>query len=1658
MDINGIINYLKSNTMYINGIINMSEKNKVVIFDVNKNISSNASLLKVNLNLDKSYSNADAQLILEKLYENDFRINSYKVITKEKNEYSINDAISISQSENIPAIITLSMETYDFGNLNSFSTYLTISDDKNEYNYKLYFQNDAINQYKTYDNVASTIAGNMESFMILRTNPKLTGNIKLVVSDDHLYLDTFKVSTTSILNDKKYRHKSISADGDYPYDVYKVFKDVPQGEMYSVYEDSYDPHKHYFDMNNQIENIYEYGAEYNTDNLYSENMKILAPLYIGKHLPTYFAIFKTDRLATTDETVTNSDVFRSMIVQSQCIKIYDLRQHTALGKYLNGYQNMITKYFAGTCSLQFIEQEYDSTDDNYRQGRNTWSGIAIDKGILTDKIETTYFATQILENSAKQQEDFNMFLLNGYSRNMLLYPNILNLEFMFDDELADDMTIHNYYGLYLTENEFIHFNQVIKTSNSDNYELTYYDKDNKKININETSISVIDDPEYVDRIFFASTLNDATYLAIHDDFDLFVKNNVANKAYKNIAQLPGEKVKFDDSQKSFITLDFTKQIKYGEHFKFTAVDAQYKKDKYNVTIELIASNDLRLVNTEKHINPYVLTNTSEYASNDKDDKNRIYRITFYTQDLNDYTKAASLQEQLERIRFAIQKVNSFLAVAHYDEETIGLISTFDNVYFQHILADEVFEDINSVEDPVRCFNYNNITYATLNEDIPDLYRSEDAPFANNGFEILGKRYSNITKFLKISKTSNVFYEIAQDLYDILHNVKCPLIATTEGYQPMIAFNVDNGELVFNGQIEGSKLSFEDITRFCVTSPWNVKCCLISSPYEISSANGLINISSPMACSISLMGINNIKDIDMYVGINEYNQYVTDISATFKEGENISIDNSDPRIRKYVPYTIVSGHIKGITTNSINTFVITEDAIFYSTGKSVEMLQLDSPYISFDADTEITLADTNNIDQYNYKTYKPLLYEKNYYVSPTETETSDLEIPLVPLVNCQWKSNGIYFDNNSLLNVENIFDNELVGNFVQNVYTPAGLYNNQYIINSFKDYINYNGNIETIQEFLMNSKYANAFKKFLTSTFKIETAIGYYKAYIQTLEFIYYGIKFSFKLSNVKYTNEIKLNEYNNYEVYIINDYNASDTNEIYISTIEEFILIVNHIYKSGRKYSNNCIQIFDNLEIANAQYDWYSAPYNYLLQSSGIINNTLYFNKSAFYQLFDSDNIAYMVEYDLPIYESKECNISGENNIYAYFNTANNFESFTKTDVLYQAENQYNFAFNYSYNENYRQVDISDKAITNMVNTYMNVLQDYRAHNTYFVKNNDNIDDVEDSYQDMQDEFINSFDANIKLYIINNDSIKTININDNYKPLTLSISTPVRIKYNQGYFDPNFVDIFSFVINDEISDDINLDTLYANTQVSYISSLRNYYYNKILDSNASCTYNYFSIDQRSPLSTNWDATIYRLYTDDETYSTIPGYQLGIDDKMLFGSKVLAVHNNGIELTKWDYTKASETNYQVSLTSSVHNADATSQQKLQVQLKLTKIFYNYLLANNKFIENWTFIEDPLNKNVYITNYINNTLSKIYNFKNNFDITLYELYAPELDDSNTSISPDKRFVTDKPDNFDEYTKVNNYGTLFNEVNNEVILTITISDYNKHKYYPIVKINKI
>lgn len=232
-----------------------------------------------------------------------------------------------------------------------------------------------------------------------------------------------------------------------------------------------------------------------------------------------------------------------------------------------------------------------------------------------------------------------------------------------------------------------------------------------------------------------------------------------------------------------------------------------------------------------------------------------------------------------------------------------------------------------------------------------------------------------------------------------------------------------------------------------------------------------------------------------------------------------------------------------------------------------------------------------LDLYNYSIDKPLLSENNYYIDPNDTVNSELNIPIVPHINCQWKSNGQYFDHNSLLDVKNLNNlYSVTGNFIETSFSPAGNGIDQYIANKISDSAIIDGKIKSIKDIILSGK-ANAIKKFLISNNKINTAIGYYNPFVQTLEFIFYGIKFSFKLSNAKYANDIKLNEYDSYEVYIINDYTGAN-NEIYISTKEEFILIINHKYNNIISTATSNIKVLDT-DIKDSNYMWTNALYNY---------------------------------------------------------------------------------------------------------------------------------------------------------------------------------------------------------------------------------------------------------------------------------------------------------------------------------------------------------------------------------------------------------------------------------------------------------------------------------
>jgi hypothetical protein len=151
-----------------------------------------------------------------------------------------------------------------------------------------------------------------------------------------------------------------------------------------------------------------------------------------------------------------------------------------------------------------------------------------------------------------------MYILNGFERNNLLYPNIINLEFMFNDEDADNMTMHNYFGLYLTENQFIKFNSI--TSSSDNNSvITYFDINNNELSSNEVNLDILENDDYADRIFFMSTTTDAAYVNSKLNINTFIKKYVNNIPGKNICNIKADTKDFKDIN-NFISMKFTKPI------------------------------------------------------------------------------------------------------------------------------------------------------------------------------------------------------------------------------------------------------------------------------------------------------------------------------------------------------------------------------------------------------------------------------------------------------------------------------------------------------------------------------------------------------------------------------------------------------------------------------------------------------------------------------------------------------------------------------------------------------------------------------------------------------------------------------------------------------------------------------------------------------------------------------------------------------------------------------------------------------------------------------------------------------------------------------------------------------------------------------------------
>lgn len=275
---------------------------------------------------------------------------------------------------------------------------------------------------------------------LLRTNPKLTTNAKLVVSSTYkLYLES--INATKELAAVEYKKFPVSENGQYSYDLARFFNvnRTPNEIMFTTkrdysdltVQDSYDK---------QIEEAYHYGTTYNYSKLHDEEFRMFAPIWIDKNIPKNFVIFKVKNPSTainySDSAADNFSRIQSMLKNAEIVKTFDLTTNSTIGKYLRNHVQNET-FPTSPITMSFEKNE-----------KSTYNGIDLIKGGFTAKGEYLYKDFTLTDKPLIEANDF---ITDGFRRNQVASANVINLEFLFSDESADDYSANRYFGLYVDD-------------------------------------------------------------------------------------------------------------------------------------------------------------------------------------------------------------------------------------------------------------------------------------------------------------------------------------------------------------------------------------------------------------------------------------------------------------------------------------------------------------------------------------------------------------------------------------------------------------------------------------------------------------------------------------------------------------------------------------------------------------------------------------------------------------------------------------------------------------------------------------------------------------------------------------------------------------------------------------------------------------------------------------------------------------------------------------------------------------------------------------------------------------------------------------------------------------------------------------------------------
>ena len=279
------------------------------------------------------------------------------------------------------------------------------------------------------------------SFGLIRTNPKLTSNVKLTVdSAGDLWLNS--IDAINELANRKYKKFRVNPNSNHPVNIYKFYdygntpsnisfalgSTINTDSVASNLKDQYD-----FDL-------YSSGAKYLTSRLYDEKFSYFAPLYLDKVLPEYFVIFKIPGASNytvgewksklADPNFSKSDFALDLFKNAKAVKTILIDETTNIGKYIRRIQ---------------LDKQYNKNPlyINFKNGADsTYRGLSITSGTYTE------IPLSLNLNRSIPQLKLEKNIISGFENNNLIYPRILNLEFLFNDLISPEYEINRYFGIY----------------------------------------------------------------------------------------------------------------------------------------------------------------------------------------------------------------------------------------------------------------------------------------------------------------------------------------------------------------------------------------------------------------------------------------------------------------------------------------------------------------------------------------------------------------------------------------------------------------------------------------------------------------------------------------------------------------------------------------------------------------------------------------------------------------------------------------------------------------------------------------------------------------------------------------------------------------------------------------------------------------------------------------------------------------------------------------------------------------------------------------------------------------------------------------------------------------------------------------------------------